>query len=126
MTAAGLVELRLLGRFAALRDGVEIPPAAFAGRKVRTVVKVLASRQGRFVSNDVLAEAVWPGRPPADPVANLQVLVNRARRALVRSPGLVRRRTSGQGMMTCNLCSSNRRTTFARFARQARPAARTR
>jgi DNA-binding SARP family transcriptional activator len=82
VTAAGLVELRLLGRFAALRDGVEIPPAAFAGRKVRTVVKVLASRQGRFVSNDVLAEAVWPGRPPADPVANLQVLVNRARRAL--------------------------------------------
>lgn len=82
MTAAGLVELRLLGRFAALRDGVEIPPAAFAGRKVRTLVKVLASRQGRFVSNDVLAEAVWPGRLPADPVANLQVLVNRARRAL--------------------------------------------
>ncbi len=96
MTPAGRVELRLLGRFAALRDGVEVPPAAFAGRKVRTLVKVLASRQGRFVSHDTLAEALWPGRPPADPVANLQVLVNRARRAL-RDPSLV---ITGQGGYT--------------------------
>ncbi|HSV37928.1 MAG TPA: BTAD domain-containing putative transcriptional regulator [Nocardioidaceae bacterium] len=82
MTEAGRVELRLLGRFAALRDGVEIPQAAFAGRKVRTLVKVLAAHQGSFVSNDALAEALWPSRLPSDPVANLQVLVNRARRAL--------------------------------------------
>ncbi|WP_161962266.1 BTAD domain-containing putative transcriptional regulator [Nocardioides speluncae] len=82
MAGAGRIELRLLGRFAVLRDGVEIPPAAFAGRKVRTLLKVLACRQGRFVSNDTLAEALWPTKPPSDPVANLQVLVNRARRAL--------------------------------------------
>ncbi|CAM3888943.1 BTAD domain-containing putative transcriptional regulator [Smaragdicoccus niigatensis] len=82
MPEAGVIEIRLLGRFAALRDGVEIPVAAFEGRKVRTLVKVLASRQGRFVSNDVLAGALWPDRLPEDPAANLQVLVNRARRAL--------------------------------------------
>lgn len=93
---AGQVELRLLGRFAVLRDGVEIPPAAFAGRKVRTLVKVLACHQGSFVSNDALAEALWPSRPPSDPVANLQVLVNRARRALGDSSLIV----TGQGGYT--------------------------
>lgn len=72
----------MLGRFVVLRDGIAVPPQAFAGRKVRTLIKVLASRQGRFVSNDLLAEALWPGRLPADPTANLQVLVNRARNAL--------------------------------------------
>lgn len=82
MTGPAPVEICLLGRFVALRNGIEIPQRAFAGRKVRTLVKLLASRQGRFVSNDVLADALWPGRLPADPVANLQVLVNRARRAL--------------------------------------------
>src|SRR5689334_9737305 len=82
VTSAGHVELRLLGRFAVLRDGVEVPPSAFGGRKVRALLKVLATRQGSFVSNDVLAEALWPDRLPSDPVANLQVLVNRARRAL--------------------------------------------
>ncbi len=96
MTETGHLELRLLGRFAALRDGQEIPPAAFGGRKVRTLVKVLASRQGNFVSNDALAEALWPGRLPADPVANLQVLVNRARRALGDSSLII----TGQGGYT--------------------------
>ena len=96
MTDTARVDIRLLGRFAALRGGEEIPPSAFAGRKVRTLVKVLASRQGRFVSNDALADAVWPERLPADPVANLQVLVNRARNAL-GVPNVIR---TGQGGYT--------------------------
>ncbi|MGA8995589.1 MAG: BTAD domain-containing putative transcriptional regulator [Nocardioidaceae bacterium] len=96
MRDAGRVELRLLGRFAALRDGMEIPPSAFMGRKVRTLVKALACNQGRFVSNDSLAQALWPDRLPMDPVANLQVLVNRARRALGDSSLLV----TGQGGYT--------------------------
>ena len=96
MTQAGHVELHLLGRFAVLRDGVEVPPSAFGGRKVRGLLKVLATRQGSFVSNDVLAEALWPDRPPSDPVANLQVLVNRARRAL-GDPALI---TTGAGGYT--------------------------
>lgn len=77
-----MVEIRLLGRFAARRDGEEIPPTAFGGRMVRTFVRLLVTRRGQFVSHDVAADALWPGRPPADPVANLQVLVTRARRAL--------------------------------------------
>jgi DNA-binding SARP family transcriptional activator/class 3 adenylate cyclase len=77
-----MVEIRLLGRFSARRSGEEIPPGAFGGRLVRTLVRVLVTRRGTFVSRDVLAEALWPGRMPADPGANLRVLVQRARAAL--------------------------------------------
>lgn len=101
---AGHVELRLLGRFAAVRDGIEIPPAAFAGRKVRTLVKVLACQQGTFVSNDALAEALWPNRPPSDPVANLQVLVNRARRAL-GDASLIATGQGGYTLLRSSACS---------------------
>jgi DNA-binding SARP family transcriptional activator len=80
-TAAG-IEIRLLGRFSARRDGEEIAPGAFCGRLVRRLIRMLASRPGEFASRDVLTEALWPVRSPADPSANLTVLVNRARRAL--------------------------------------------
>jgi DNA-binding SARP family transcriptional activator len=96
VSGGGQVEIRLLGRFAVLRDGAEIPPTAFGGRKVRSLLKVLATQQGRFVSNDVLAEALWAGRLPGDPVANLQVLVNRARGALGDAGVIV----TGQGGYT--------------------------
>lgn len=77
-----MVEIRLLGRFSVRRDGEEIPATAFGGRLTRALVRLLASRRGEFVSVDVAAEALWPGRLPADPGANLRVLVNRARTAL--------------------------------------------
>jgi class 3 adenylate cyclase len=79
---AAMVDIRLLGRFSARRDEEEIPPGAFGGGLVRALVRVLVTRRGTFVSRDVLAEALWPGRMPADPAANLRVLVQRARAAL--------------------------------------------
>src|SRR4051812_5074168 len=39
----------------------------------------------QVVPRDVLVEALWPGRVPADPEANLAVLASRARRALGES-----------------------------------------
>jgi DNA-binding SARP family transcriptional activator len=54
------VEVRLMGRFAVVCDGREVDEPTFGGRKVRTMLRVLASRQGRFVPNEVLAEALWP------------------------------------------------------------------
>lgn len=78
----------MLGRFLALRDGEEIPPSAFRQRLVRTLVRVLVSRRGEFISRDVLTEALWPRRAPDDPGANLRVLVTLARRAL-GEPSLV-------------------------------------
>ncbi len=74
--------LQLLGRFQVRRDGEEVPPAAFGGRKVRTLLRVLAVRRPDLVPHEVLAEALWPDQQPADPAANLAVLVTRARRAL--------------------------------------------
>lgn len=80
--AAPGLEVRLLGRFVVRRAGQEVAPAAFGGRLVQTLIRVLVSRRGSFVSKDVLAEALWPERLPADPAANIEVLVSRARRAL--------------------------------------------
>src|SRR5690242_17097074 len=75
-------EIRLLGGFSVRRGGEEVPPAAFRGRLVRSLIRILLTRRGEFVPHDVLAEALWPGRMPADPIANLKVLVNRARAGL--------------------------------------------
>jgi DNA-binding SARP family transcriptional activator/tetratricopeptide (TPR) repeat protein len=80
--AVGRPEIHLLGRFAVLIDGDEVPATAFGGRKVRRLIRVLAIRRGLHTTHDALTEALWPDRPPADPAANLGVLVNRARRAL--------------------------------------------
>lgn len=77
-----VIDIRLLGRFSVLRDGSEIPSSAFGGRLVRTLVRILVTRRGTFVSRDVLTEVLWPKRSPADPAASLSVMVNRARRAL--------------------------------------------
>jgi DNA-binding SARP family transcriptional activator len=82
VTATDPLELRLLGRFVVIRDGREISAAEFGGRKVRALLRILATRRGSLVTHDALTEMLWGERPPADPAANLQVLVNRARRAL--------------------------------------------
>ena len=58
--------------------------ASFGGRKVRALLRILVTHRGRFLPHEVLAERLWPDRLPADPAANLQVLVNRARRAVGR------------------------------------------
>ena len=52
------------------------------GRLVRTLIEVLLTRRGLFVPREVLIEALWPVSPPADPVGNIKVLVNRARGVL--------------------------------------------
>src|SRR5260370_28324343 len=71
-----------LGRFTALRDGEEIPPKAFRQRLVRTLIRILLSRRGEFVSRDFLIEALWPLGHPANPTANLRVLVTLGRQGL--------------------------------------------
>ena len=94
------VRLQLLGRFQARRGGEEVPPAAFGGRKVRALLRVLAIRSPDLVTHDVLAEALWPDRLPADPAANLGVLVNRARRAL-GDPAVIVTGSGGYALGRC-------------------------
>src|SRR4051794_20637645 len=111
--------LQLLGRFQVRRDGEEVPPAAFGGRKVRTLLRVLAVRRPDLVPHDVLAEALWPDRQPADPVANLAVLVTRARRALA-DPGAVVTGPGGYALGPCTVDVAE----FDALAAQARLALR--
>lgn len=77
-----LVEVQLLGRFVVRRGEVVIDSAAFGGRRVRMLVRILAAQRGRVASRDALIEALWGEQLPADPATNLNVVVNRARRAL--------------------------------------------
>lgn len=108
--------MRLLGRFRAMAGGQELPATAFGGRKVRTLLAVLAVDRDRYVSHDALAEALWPDAAPADPAGNLGVLVNRARRAL-GDPGLIRTGPRGYALdARCGLDTAR----FAGLVEQAR------
>ena len=109
------IEIRLLGRFLALRDGEEIPASAFRQRLVRTLVRVLLSRRGEFVSRDVLTEALWPRRVPADPAANLRVLVTLARQAL-GDPSLLMTGAGGYAFSEDHRCLVDAEMFLARAA----------
>jgi DNA-binding SARP family transcriptional activator/tetratricopeptide (TPR) repeat protein len=113
------LHLQLLGRFQVRRDGEEVPPTAFGGRKVRSLLRVLAVRRPDLVPHDVLAEALWPDRQPADPVANLNVLVTRARRALGDPTAVV----TGPGGYALGPCAVDV-TEFLALAEQGRRALR--
>jgi DNA-binding SARP family transcriptional activator/tetratricopeptide (TPR) repeat protein len=76
------VEICVLGQFAVRIDGEAVGAERFGGRLTRQLIRLLVARQGSVVSRDALVDALWPERTPADPDANLNVLVNRARRAL--------------------------------------------
>ena len=79
---AAVTRIRLLGRFAVDRDGQEIALREFGGRLARRLLRLLALRRGTLVPKDLIAGALWPDDPPADPAGNIEVLVSRIRRAL--------------------------------------------
>ena len=103
------VEIGLLGRFSVRCAGEEIAPAAFRGRLVRTLVRILVTRRGSFVSRDVLTEALWRQGPPADPDLNLNVLVTRARHAL-GDPALILTGPGGYSFAAGEACSVDAET----------------
>ncbi len=108
----GEVEIRLLGRFAVCLDGDELPAASFGGRLVRELLRHLVTRRGGYVSKDSLTVALWPERPPADPAANLDVLVSRARRAL-RDPTLILAGSGGYSFAGDDRCLVDAETFLA-------------
>lgn len=99
-----VIEFRLLGRFSVRRAGEEIPPGALGGRLGRVLLRVLLTRRGAFVPNDLLAEALWPKQAPMDPPANLKVLVARLRRGL-GDPLLIITGTQGYSFTAGDRCS---------------------
>ena len=76
--------VRVLGEFRL--DGVNL--ARLRSRKARTLLKILAVASGSAVSADALIDAIWDEQLPADPAADLSVLVSRAR-AVVGADRLV-------------------------------------
>jgi len=76
------LRVQVLGVLAVAVDGRAVPPRELASRKGRTLLKLLLARRGEVVPADVLVEALWAGRPPADPDANLATLVSRLRAVL--------------------------------------------
>ena len=77
-----MIRIRLLGRFAVEHDGQEIALGSFGGRLARRLLRLLALRRGTLVPKDLIADALWPDDPPADPAGNIEVLVSRIRRAV--------------------------------------------
>jgi hypothetical protein len=76
------LRVRVLGVLGVAVDGREVAPNELASRKGRTLLKLLLARRGAVVPAEVLVEALWGGRPPADPDANLATLVSRLRAVL--------------------------------------------
>ncbi len=77
-----MIVIRLLGRFAVEHDGQEIALGTFGGRLTRRLLRLLTLRRGTLVPKDLIADALWPNDPPADPAGNIEVLVSRIRRAI--------------------------------------------
>ena len=116
---AGLrLEIRLLGRFSVRRAGQEIPAPELGGRLGRSLIRILLTRRGTVLPVDVLAEALWPDRQPADPAANVAVLVSRVRRAL-QDPSLIVAATGGY-LFTAGDCCAVDAELFLDYAERGR------
>ncbi|MFB7161609.1 BTAD domain-containing putative transcriptional regulator [Streptomyces sp. NPDC056242] len=74
-----MVYIRVLGSFAAERDGEAIP---LGGHRQRSVLALLVSARGGVVSVDRMIEELWQGAAPARAVASLQAYVSNLRRLL--------------------------------------------
>lgn len=80
--SAAPVRIEMLGRFAVLRGRHEVASREFGGRLAARLLRMLALRRGMLLGKDVIIEALWPQRAPADAPGNVEVLIARIRRAL--------------------------------------------
>lgn len=78
----GGVAIATLGRFAVLRDRERVTPSEWQSRKARDLLKLLVARQGRPITRDAAAEALWPGEPAAPLSNRLSVALSTLRRVL--------------------------------------------
>lgn len=77
----GELEFRVLGALAAVRDGRVLE---LRSRGQRAVLAALLQRANQPTGHDLLAEAVWEGRPPTRSVDVLRVHVSQLRKLLGR------------------------------------------
>jgi predicted ATPase len=82
VAGASKVRVRLLGGFAAVVGGSEVPDGAWRLRKAKELVKLLALADGHRLHREQAMEALWPGRDPSSAANNLHQAVHAARRAI--------------------------------------------
>lgn len=75
---------------------LEPSPAGTVGPRDRVVLAALAARSGTPVSNDALADALWPGAPPASWSKVVQGCIVRLRRTL--GPSAIATQASGYAL----------------------------
>lgn len=116
------LRLTLIGRFEVVGPlDAPIP----GGRAVR-LLKILATRQGRFVGVDELVELLWDGDAPERPERGIATLVSRLRHSL--GPGRIDGDSTGYTLVrddttTVDLHAAEQLTTTAeRELRSAQPA----
>jgi DNA-binding SARP family transcriptional activator len=74
-----VLQVRLLGPFEVVRDGVLITPSA---PKLRRVLALLAMHGNRVVRADQIIEELWEDRPPSSAITTLQTYVYQLRKLL--------------------------------------------
>ena len=84
-----MLEVRLLGGFSAVRDGVLL---TWPNAKTRALFQILVGERGRYFSKDQLIEWLWPDSPIKSASANLRGRVRELRRLL--EPDLPKGRAS--------------------------------
>ena len=85
-------QIKTLGRFEVLIDGVPIPEDRWPRRRTKELLKVLLTDPGRPFTFDQLADALLPGTGVAAAINNIQVRASELRRVL--EPELVKGRNS--------------------------------
>lgn len=74
------VHIQTLGTFSVVVGGTPVAPSSWPSRKSRELIKILASRRGRPISRDRLADLLWPD--VLDTSNRLSVALSTARGAL--------------------------------------------
>jgi predicted ATPase/DNA-binding SARP family transcriptional activator len=100
------MEIRLLGRFDVLVDGVAL---ALGGHRQRAVLAVLALHANEVVSIDRLVEEVWGGESPETAVPTLRRYISHLRYALEEQPASIDTRRPGYALTVDLECIDARR-----------------
>ena len=81
------LSISLLGSFQVTRDGK--PVTGFESAKERALLAFLAAESGRPHPREVLAELLWPERPPGVALANLRHVLANLRKAIADALSLI-------------------------------------
>jgi DNA-binding SARP family transcriptional activator/pimeloyl-ACP methyl ester carboxylesterase len=83
------IEVRVLGGFAVVIDGQEVPAARWTRRHAAALVKLLALAPDRQLHREQVFETLWPGVDAESAAARLHKAAHFARRALCVEDGVV-------------------------------------